>query len=233
MTRPAKTRAASSDALEPRNDHREDPRVERLLRRAAVFADWNPRWPLARPGMAHRAVRDGVWPSTNAAKRPFGGSFDAAVRAAGRSCISSAALSRAGVAVRRWSNVRRWHRAVSTRRRRRPHAPAPWSVVSPNWSREVARRPSVAECAEACPANARTRCSSPSERERRAGMVAELSVGSAWRPSRSRRGRGADARVRAAYDQAEAAVADTQEARRPPDVAEVRACSCGGARGGR
>src|SRR3954452_20473540 len=47
-------------------------------------ADWNPslaRW-RAQEWRAER-YRDGVWPSTNAAKRPFDGSFDAAVRAAG------------------------------------------------------------------------------------------------------------------------------------------------------
>ena len=47
-------------------------------------ADWNPslaRW-RAQEWRAQR-YREGVWPSTNAAKRPFAGSFDAAVRAAG------------------------------------------------------------------------------------------------------------------------------------------------------
>src|SRR5689334_8640519 len=47
-------------------------------------ADWNPslaRW-RAQEWRAER-YRDGVWPSTNAAKRTFDGSFDAAVRAAG------------------------------------------------------------------------------------------------------------------------------------------------------
>src|SRR5215210_339120 len=47
-------------------------------------ADWNPslaRWRAQEWREAR--YRDGVWPSTNAAKRPFGGSFDAAVRAAG------------------------------------------------------------------------------------------------------------------------------------------------------
>ena len=47
-------------------------------------ADWNPslaRW-RAQEWRIER-YRDGFWPSTNAAKRPFGGSFDAAVRAAG------------------------------------------------------------------------------------------------------------------------------------------------------
>ena len=47
-------------------------------------ADWNPslaRW-RAQEWRAER-YREGFWPSTNAAKRPFDGSFDAAVRAAG------------------------------------------------------------------------------------------------------------------------------------------------------
>src|SRR4051794_2255088 len=47
-------------------------------------ADWNPslaRW-RAQEWRAER-YREGLWPSTNAAKRPFGGSFVAAVRAAG------------------------------------------------------------------------------------------------------------------------------------------------------
>jgi hypothetical protein len=47
-------------------------------------ADWNPslaRW-RAQEWRIER-YQQGIWPSTNAAKRPFGGSFDAAVRAAG------------------------------------------------------------------------------------------------------------------------------------------------------
>src|SRR3954467_11937887 len=47
-------------------------------------ADWNPslaRW-RAQEWRIER-YQEGVWPSTNAAKRPFAGSFDAAVRAAG------------------------------------------------------------------------------------------------------------------------------------------------------
>src|SRR5918997_5930039 len=47
-------------------------------------ADWNPslaRW-RAQEWRVER-YREGTWPSTNAAKRPFDGSFDAAVRAAG------------------------------------------------------------------------------------------------------------------------------------------------------
>src|SRR3954451_12229052 len=47
-------------------------------------ADWNPslaRW-RAQEWRAERYYA-GAWPSTNAVKRAFGGSFDAAVRAAG------------------------------------------------------------------------------------------------------------------------------------------------------
>jgi hypothetical protein len=64
--------------------------IEKILEWEARYgeppcsADWNPslaRW-RAQEWRAER-YRDGEWPSTNAAKRPFGGSFDAAIRAAG------------------------------------------------------------------------------------------------------------------------------------------------------
>ena len=64
--------------------------IEKILEWEARYgeppcsADWNPslaRW-RAQEWRAER-YRDGAWPSTNAAKRQFGGSFDAAVRAAG------------------------------------------------------------------------------------------------------------------------------------------------------
>src|SRR3954447_10235315 len=51
---------------------------------APCSADWNPslaRWRAQEWRVAR--YRDGQWPSTNAVKRAFGGSFDAAVRAAG------------------------------------------------------------------------------------------------------------------------------------------------------
>jgi hypothetical protein len=64
--------------------------IEKILEWEARYgeppcsADWNPslaRW-RAQEWRAER-YREGVWPSTNAAKRPFAGSFDAAIRAAG------------------------------------------------------------------------------------------------------------------------------------------------------
>src|SRR3954447_14715977 len=51
---------------------------------APCSADWNPslaRWRAQEWRVAR--YRDGQWPSTNAVKRAFGGSFDAAIRAAG------------------------------------------------------------------------------------------------------------------------------------------------------
>src|SRR5215813_6553878 len=61
-------------------------RVTRWTRETIIekILEWNPslaRW-RAQEWRAER-YREGIWPSTNAAKRPFGGSFDAAVRAAG------------------------------------------------------------------------------------------------------------------------------------------------------
>src|ERR671918_796102 len=63
--------------------------IEKILEWEARYgeppcsAHWNPslaKW-RAQEWRAER-YRKGTWPSTNAAKRPFGGSFDAAVRAA-------------------------------------------------------------------------------------------------------------------------------------------------------
>jgi hypothetical protein len=62
-------------------------------------ADWNPslaRW-RAQEWRAER-YREGDWPSTNAAKRHFGGSFDAAVRAAGLEPHRPGPRRRAGAA---------------------------------------------------------------------------------------------------------------------------------------
>ena len=58
-------------------------------------ADWNPslaRW-RAQEWRAER-YREGVWPSTNAAKRPFGGSFDAADPRGGAGAAPSGAAPR-------------------------------------------------------------------------------------------------------------------------------------------
>src|SRR4051794_3666994 len=132
-------------------------------------ADWNPslaRW-RAQEWRAER-YRDGVWPSTNAAKRPFDGSFDAAVRAAGLE----------------------------------PHRPGPRrraaGVARPAIDEREPRdelRERVAKLERALAA---------------AGRVEQLIAD-------------ADARVRAADDQAEAAARDAAEARVEAAAAERRA----------
>src|SRR5918994_1573648 len=83
-------------------------------------ADWNPslaRW-RAQEWRAER-YREGYWPSTNAAKRPFGGSFDAAERveqlvADGEARVR-AALDQAEAAAREVTDSRRAQRAAEAR----------------------------------------------------------------------------------------------------------------------
>src|SRR5919201_355542 len=135
-------------------------------------ADWNPslaRW-RAQDWRAER-YRDGNWPSTNAAKRPFGGSFDAAVRAAGLEPHRSGPRRRApGVA-----------------------------------------RPAVEQRAPKAPRSVDEALLEAGERERRARgardrvQVAERETAEQVELLAA----DANARVRAAYDQAEAAIADT------------------------
>jgi hypothetical protein len=119
---------------------------------APCSADWNPslaRW-RAQEWRTER-YRDGVWPSTNAVKRPFGGSFDAAVRAAGLE----------------------------------PHRPGPRRSAG-------AARPAVDQRGPYVPSGA---------------VIAVAD---------------AEARVRAADDQAQAAARDAAEARRAAAAAEAR-----------
>jgi hypothetical protein len=71
----------------------------RLHGEAPSSADWNPslaRW-RAQEWRIER-YRNGEWPSTNAVKRHFGGSFDAAVRAAGLQPAKPGPRRAAGVA---------------------------------------------------------------------------------------------------------------------------------------
>jgi hypothetical protein len=191
-------------------------------------ADWNPslaRW-RAQEWRIER-YRDGVWPSTNAAKRPFGGSFDAAVRAAGLEPHRSGPRRRpAGV-------------ARPAMEQRAPMAPRSVDEALLEAServramerrvaeleREVASAERRADRAEDLLGDARTRARRASERERRArnGRERVRAVASTATEQVEVLAADADARVRAAYDQAQAAVADTQEARRAAHAAEVRA----------
>ena len=191
-------------------------------------ADWNPslaRW-RAQEWRIER-YRDGVWPSTNAAKRPFAGSFDAAVRAAGLEPHRSGPRRRpAGV-------------ARPAMEQRAPMAPRSVDEALLEAServramerrvaeleREVASAERRADRAEDLLGDARTRARRASERERRArnGRERVRVEASTATEQVEVLAADADARVRAAYDQAQAAVADTHEARRAAHVAEVRA----------
>jgi hypothetical protein len=166
-------------------------------------ADWNPslaRW-RAQEWRAERYY-DGEWPSTNAVKRAFGGSFDAAVRAAGF------APARPG--------PRRKARAA------RPDMPQ----RAPVGPREV--RPATVSDAEVAAlerrlAAAERRAERAEERLREARKRARLANERAnrARKARERSSDEAGARVRAALDQADAAVRDAEAMRGVPGVSNI------------
>ncbi len=159
-------------------------------------ADWNPslaRW-RAQEWRIER-YRDGVWPSTNAVKRPFGGSFDAAVRAAGL-----------------------------TPRRPGPRPRAVAEVAAPDGAAAERR----AQRAEAKLDAARRRARRASEQAGRArrALARAHEAQAEWRDrvveEAARAIEEADARVRAASDQAEAAVRDAASDRARARESEAR-----------
>jgi hypothetical protein len=163
-------------------------------------ADWNPslaRW-RAQEWRAER-YREGVWPSTNAAKRPFGGSFDAAIRAAGLEPHRPGPRRAAGVA--RPAVEPRPDRAALDRAEAR--------------AAELERELLVAEAK-----SIETRRRARRGGDRRAVRVAR-------RDGLEKRIEAviadADARVRASEDQVDAAVRDAAEAREAAATAERRA----------
>lgn len=191
-------------------------------------ADWNPslaRW-RAQEWRIER-YQQGIWPSTNAAKRPFGGSFDAAVRAAGLEPHRSGPRRRpAGVA----------RPAVEQREPQAPRSVDDALLDAADRVRVMERRVAEleravataerrADRAEDLLGDARTRARRAGERVRRAQnarervQVIERETGEQVEMLTA----DANARVRAAYDQAQAAVADTHEARRAARAAEARA----------
>src|SRR4051794_28587701 len=191
-------------------------------------ADWNPslaRW-RAQDWRADR-YREGVWPSTNAAKRPFAGSFDAAVRAAGLEPHRSGPRRRpAGVA----------RPAVEQRGPQAPRSVDDALLEAADRVRLMERRVAEleravataerrADRAEDLLGDARTRARRAGERVRRAQnarervQVVEREAGEQVEMLTA----DANARARAAYDQAQAAVADTHDARRAARAAEARA----------
>ena len=185
-------------------------------------ADWNPslaRW-RAQEWRAER-YREGFWPSTNAAKRPFGGSFAAAVRAAGLEPHRSGPRRRpAGVA----------RPSVEQREPMAPRSVDEALLAAEDRVREAERRVAAleralaavqrrAERAESQLREARARARRAADRERRARRSRERSTSSQI----ERLSAQADARVRAARDQAAAAMEDARQARRAALAAETRA----------
>ena len=195
-------------------------------------ADWNPslaRW-RAQEWRVER-YREGIWPSTNAAKRPFGGSFDAAVRAAGLEPHRSGPRRRPAGSVRP---------DVAQRAPMAPRSVDEALVEASERVRDAERRTVAlerrleaaerrAERAEDQLDDARRRARRAGERERRArGARERVAVASRESTMAATEtvefvSADADARVRAAYDQAQAAVRDTLEARRATRAADARA----------
>ena len=185
-------------------------------------ADWNPslaRW-RAQEWRAER-YREGVWPSTNAAKRPFDGSFDAAVRAAGLEPHRPGPRRRAAGAARARRRAARADvtapkaKPVSWRRRRRgsPSSSAAAGGRGPG-------RPCRGEGERGAPA-----CASPADpRARRERVkVARRDARTEALERVEELIADAEARVRASDDQAQAAVRDAADARAETAAAERRA----------
>src|SRR4051794_7871994 len=195
-------------------------------------ADWNPslaRW-RAQEWRAER-YHDGDWPSTNAAKRPFGGSFSAAVRAAGFEPHRPGprrrgpGVARPAVAPRAPLPPRSVDDELA---RAADHVDAADARVAA-LERRLAAAERRAERAEQALGDARRLARRASEREGRARRARDR-VQVAERQVRSVAGErieeivaNADARIRAALDQAEAAGRDACAARRAQLDAEHRA----------
>src|SRR5918999_6164298 len=195
-------------------------------------ADWNPslaRW-RAQEWRAER-YREGFWPSTNAAKRPFGGSFDAAVRAAGLEPHRPGPRRRAALAARP---------DLPQRAPLPPRSVADELAEADARVREAEARADVlerrlaaterrAERAEKATGEARRRARRASEREGRARrardrvQVSERRVRDLTAERSEELVADADARVRATLDQAEAASHEVVEARMAQRAAEARA----------
>jgi len=197
-------------------------------------ADWNPslaRW-RAQDWRAER-YRAGTWPSTNAAKRPFGGSFDAAIRAAGLEPHKpgprrrAAGLARPDVEQRAPLAPRSVDDELLAASDRVREAEARAASLERAAGQSVRR----AERAEAAIGEARRRARRASERESRARRARDR-VQVAEREGRELADErvevlvaDGDARARAAEDQADAAGRDAIEARRVAQRTEARAAA--------
>ena len=195
-------------------------------------ADWNPslaRW-RAQEWRAER-YREGFWPSTNAVKRPFGGSFDAAVRAAGLEPHRPGPRRRAPGEARPdfEQRVPQGPRAIDDEL---ADAGAPLRAAEAHAAaleRRLRAAERRAERAEQATRDARRRARRASEREGRARrardrvQVTERKVRELTVERVEAVVADSDARVRAAVDQAEAATREVTDARRAQQHAERRA----------
>jgi len=195
-------------------------------------ADWSPslaRW-RAQEWRAER-YREGVWPSTNAVKRPFGGSFDAAVRAAGlephrpgprrrlpgearpsveqRRPIVPRALADELLAADERARLAEAHAAALERRLAGAERRAERAEDKVGDARRRARR-AAEQAGRARRARERTQLTASEARELTLERLEEVVSD-------------AEARVRAAEDQADAAARDAYEARRSVRAAGARA----------
>jgi hypothetical protein len=192
--------------------------IEKILEWEARYgeppcsADWNPslaRW-RAQEWRAER-YREGVWPSTNAAKRPFAGSFDAAIRAAGLEPRRPGPRRGAGEA----RPVVEPREAPSAGALERAEARAA------ALERKLLVAEGRAERAEAKSADARRKARHSGDRRARERVKVARRTDALERLEAALAD--ADARVRAGEDQVEAAVRDADEARRAAATAERRA----------
>ena len=184
---------ASSDALDPRDHHREDPRVERPLRRAAVLGRLEPvAGPLARAGVARRALPRGRLALHQRRQAPV---RRVVRRRRARGGPGAPPLRSAPSPGRRRASRRGAARAAGPPQRRRgaaarpPSACAPRSVAWPRWSGRCELAERRAERAEDLLGDARRRARRASERERRARRARErvqVAEREARAPSRSR-----------------------------------------------
>jgi len=195
-------------------------------------ADWNPslaRW-RAQEWRAER-YRDGVWPSTNAAKRPFDGSFDAAVRAAGFQPHRPGPRRRVAGAVRpdfaqREPQAPRGVDDELLAAADRVRAAEARAAALERRVRAVERR---AERAEEAVGEARRRARRATEREGRARrardrvQVTEQQVREVSEERVEELVADSEARIRAVSDQAQAATRDAIDARRAQQLADARA----------
>ena len=190
--------------------------IEKILEWEARYgeppcsADWNPslaRW-RAQEWRAER-YREGVWPSTNAAKRPFGGSSDAAIRAAGLEPRRPGPRRGAGEA-----------RPV-VEPREAPARDEDLLARAAALERKLLVAEGRAERAEAKAADSRRKARRTGDRRARERVKVARRTDALERMEAAIAD--ADARVRASEDQVEAAVRDAAEARQAAATAERRA----------